>query len=60
MQHSVQVDNSRPVTAVVENHNQVAAEEDQSWQSECPDLGCQWSCDLSYLTAFLCSFCFHQ
>jgi hypothetical protein len=30
-QHSVQVDNSHPVTTV-ENHNQVAAEENQSWQ----------------------------
>lgn len=30
-QHSVQVDNSHPVTAV-QNHNRVAAEEGQSWQ----------------------------
>jgi hypothetical protein len=36
MQHSVQVNNSHPVTAV-ENHNLVPTEDDQSWQSEYPE-----------------------
>jgi hypothetical protein len=59
MQHSVQVDNSHAVTTV-ENHNQVATQEDQSWQSEYPELGSQWSCDFSYLAVFMCLFCFNQ
>jgi len=45
MQHSVQVDNSHPVTAV-ENHNRVAAEEDQSWQSEYSDANGPVTCHI--------------
>jgi hypothetical protein len=33
MQHSVQVDNRNPGT-IVENHNQMTTEEEQSWESE--------------------------